>query len=190
MINRLEDKEMRRAVFSLLIVLIFSMVVGAQSINRKTLGGMLSPGLSLTGIQNHTGIYDPTNDKCWGNSFVLRGAGEWFTAHMTISMDYVNGLPDPKFGNAVVLGNWAMTVYRDNENYTTLFGYVTGGNITWTLDPSTGVLTSRGTSVRLVVAGDLNAPEKLWEDPYQIELNATTRLTGTRAVTVATLNNF
>ncbi len=178
---------MRRTAFIALLISVFALSVTAQSLNRKSVERMIAPGISFTGVQNAPGIYDGTNDRCWGNTFVLYGTGEWFSAHVTIAMDYVSGIPDPKIGNTIVIGTWTMAFFKDNIYYGTLYGYVTQGTITWFQNPKTGVIENRHTNAKLLIVGEMGTPEKLWEDPVYIDYRANTVL-ATRSVTSAMID--
>lgn len=176
---------MKRMIFAILLISVLSFAASAQTVNNKTFKSMIGPGLSFSGLQTSGGIYDQLNNRCWGNTFALRGSGEWFTAHLTVSTDYMNGIPDPK-GNTIIIGTWTMTLFKEDEYFATVYGWVTEGYIEWAFSEKTGAILSRDTWAKMVVVGDLDGPGKVWDDPNYLEFRANT-IFGNKPVTTATL---
>lgn len=150
---------------------------------------MFGPGVSLLGVQNNPGTYDFLNDKCWGNTFVLNGSGEWFTSHLTVTMDYISGQPNPESGNMISYGTWSMTIYKEGAYFGTVFGEVASGDISWRTNPKTGLIDGRNTDAYLRILGTVDGMSKFWQEPGLMRLNADTRLDGVRAVTTASLDS-
>lgn len=186
---------MKSALFTIALVIMMMGVISGQSLgvqSKSPIGSekniftaMFAPGVSMTGVQNNAGTYDQINDKCWGNTFVIRGSGEWFTAQLTITMDYIQGLPNPDKGNPIVLGTWSMAVYKDSEYFATYYGDVTQGNISWYLNPKSGEFTKRNTEATLRVLGTIDGPMIPYTKMPLMRLNADTRLDGNIAFTNA-----
>ncbi|MFN0141404.1 MAG: hypothetical protein ACKVQW_15120 [Pyrinomonadaceae bacterium] len=186
---------MKSAFFTIALAIMIVSVASAQSLtgrsgdkNKDIFTTMFAPGVSMTGIQNNAGTYDQNNDRCWGNTFVLRGRGEWFATHLTISMDYVEGLPNPKSGNQIILGTWSMAVFKDDEYYATYYGDMTEGNIGWWINPKTGFIEKRNTAATLRVTGTVDGPMMLRDEMPLIHFNADTRLDGNVAFTTAVMD--
>lgn len=189
---------MNRILILLTLVLIFAGAAGGQSPSaRDRLTGdradpisvMFGPGVSLLGVQNNPGTYDFLNDKCWGNTFVLNGSGEWFTSHLTVTMDYISGQPNPDSGNMISYGTWTMTIYKEGAYFGTVYGEVASGDILWRTNPKTGLIDGRNTDAYLRILGTVDGMSKVWQEPGLLRLNADTRLDGVRAVTTATLDS-
>jgi len=187
---------MKHLLIILTLTLFLAGTVAGQSMATKprtqtdktgAISAMFAPGVSMLGLQPNAGTYDFLNDKCWGNTFVLNGSGEWFTSHLTITMDYVSGIANPEKGNVVTFGTWTMTIYKENAYFGTVYGEVAEGNLAWWVSPKTGLIEKRNTDIVLRVLGTLDGMTKLWEEPVDLRLNADTRFDGTRAVTTATL---
>ncbi len=183
---------MKSALFTIALAIMMMGVVSGQSLavqskapigSEKDIFTAIAPGVSMTGVQSTVGTYDQLNDTCWGNTFVLRGSGEWFAVQLTISMDYTQALPNPDVGNAIVLGTWSMVVYEDNQYSTTYYGDVPRGNINWYLSPKTGEIFKRNTEANLRVLGTVDGP--IWTKMPVMRLSADTRLDGNIAFTTA-----
>ena len=189
---------MNRILMLLTMVLILAGVAVGQSLATKDRSTgdrtdpvivMFGPGVSLMGVQNTPGTYDFLNDKCWGNTFVLNGSGEWFTSHLTVTMDYISGQPNPDGGNMISYGTWTMTIYKEGAYFGTLYGEIASGDIAWRINPKTGIIDGRSTEAYLRVLGTVDGMSKLWQEPGLLRLDADTRLDGVRAVTTATLDS-
>lgn len=182
---------MKSALFTIALTIMMMGVISGQSLSVQSTAPVgserdiftFAPGVSMTGVQTTVGTYDQFNDTCWGNTFVLRGSGEWFAVQLTISMDYTQALPNPDQGNKIVLGTWSMVVYEDNEYSETYYGEVTEGNINWFLAPKTGEIFKRNTEANLRVLGTIDGP--LWTKKPLMRLSADTRLDGNIAFTTA-----
>jgi hypothetical protein len=141
----------------------------------------------MTGVQNSAGTYDEVNNKCWGNTFVLRGSGEWYSSHLTITMDYVDGQPNPDKGNSIVTGNWMLVLYKDDEYFATVYGQVIQGDIFWEIDPKSQLAVKRTTSAMLKPSGMVDGSMKFYSTLTSMTFEADTRLDGPTAVTAAML---
>lgn len=182
-----EVTKMKNTVFTIILIALFVGLVSAQK-NFVTGKAQLAPGITLMGVQTAPGSYDDFDKKCWGNTFVLNGSGEWFSIHMTITMDYAEGLPNFKEGNVISLGTWSMVLFRENTYVGTAYGDVVEGLITWQTDPKTGAIEKRNTGATLRMLGSVDGMEKFENFYTPMAFSADTLLTGKTAVTVATLN--
>lgn len=178
---------MKNAFFTITLIVLFATLAAAQSITTGTGKTMLAPGITVMGLQTAPGSYDDVDKKCWGNTFVLNGSGEWFSVHMTITMDYDEGVPNFKEGNAISLGTWSMVVYRENSYYGTAYGDIVKGLITWQLNPKTGELEKRNTEAILQMAGSVDGMAKFANYSLPMRFNAETLLNGKNAVTIGML---
>lgn len=178
---------MKNAFFTIILIALFVGLVSAQK-NFVTDRSRLAPGVSLMGIQTAPGTYDDFDKKCWGNTFVLNGSGEWFSIHMTITMDYSEGIPNFKDGNVISLGTWSMVLFRENNYVGTAYGDVVEGLITWQVDPKTGIIEKRNTGAILRVIDSVDGMEKFPQFYRPMTFSADTLLSGKVAVTVATLD--
>jgi hypothetical protein len=178
---------MKTAFFTIILIALSVGLVSAQK-NIASSRTSLAPGVTLMGIQAAPGSYDDADKKVWGNTFILNGSGEWFSVHMTISMDYAEGIPNYKEGNAISLGTWSMVVYRENSYYGTAYGDVIDGLITWQLNPKTGVIEKRNTDALLRTLGSIDGLTTFPNQEFPMAFKADTLLDGKTAVTVATMN--
>jgi hypothetical protein len=179
---------MKKALFTITIIAMFAGVLAAQSKGIGDGKGMFTSGVSLTGMQITPGTYDDIDKRVWGNTFVLNGSGEWFSVHMTVTMDYNEGIPSFKDGNAIALGNWSMVIYRDNVYFGTVYGDFTEGEINWILNPKTGDLEKRETGAVLRMLGSVDGMQKFENYNMPITFKAETILNTKNAVTIAVLN--
>jgi hypothetical protein len=178
---------MKKTLFTFTIIALCAGVIFAQPKSLRVDKDMFAAGVTLVGAQTAGGTYDDLDKKVWGNTFVLNGSGEWFSVHMTIMLDYTEGVPTFKEGNPVSLGNWSMVIYRDNAYFGTVYGDVQEGEITWTIEPKTGVVEKRQTGAVLRMLGSVDGMQKFENYDMPMTFKAETLLSGKTAVTVAVL---
>lgn len=155
---------------------------------------IIPPAVLFSGVQITEGNFDKSNDKRWGNTFVLFATYEdrkLSSSQLTVSLDYVKGDPDFNGGNDVVSGTWSLNVYYQGERVGTIFGEVLGGKIRWNVEnemlQSDKILSQQAT-VELRVTGGLGKYDHLGNgEPIYGTLNSITKMTGSIPQTSAML---
>jgi hypothetical protein len=128
---------MKRTYFVIITVLMFVTMAAAQvrdpraSLVPPDGGAPIDYKFALAGVELATGTFDKIDDKRWGNVYVLEGSSGKTQAQLTVTLDYISGLPDPLNGNHVTDGSWTLAVYRNGEYLGNLYGQVAGGELHW-----------------------------------------------------------
>lgn len=117
-------------------------IQGDEIINKEDVFYPLPPFFAYTGVEIAKGIYEPTSNMVYGNSFILHNPevmdnnSELTVHHFTVSL---NGLCEKQNKNVKPIiyencnsivkgGSWSLVVYRGNRYVGTLYGNVTSGN--------------------------------------------------------------
>ena len=116
-----------------MIILAIGLTTSAAAQSRTESG--LLQYIPLTGIETAQGIFEPTTNIVYGNTFVLTNLEGLETHLFTISLNYSCALDfiavQCAGGNhfPVTGGSWSLVVFRSNDYIGTLFGKVSGGAI-------------------------------------------------------------
>lgn len=128
---------MKRVVYLVALVLVLTGSAMAQKSRAKvspTAGfePVVQMMFNADGIETTQGVYDELNEKCWGNTFSVKGSdGRMESYQLTISMSYMgNQFADTK----VVGGNWTLLVYKGDVYVGMLYGEITNGSLSWELN--------------------------------------------------------
>lgn len=187
---------MKFLAYSIIAMFLFVAGVAAQSSDSTNVQNDLSilppaTTIELLGIQNTPGLYDGVNNKCWGNGFVMTGGNKEISTYLTVSMDYVDGLPNPDFGNNIVNGTFSLVVYRNNEYVGVLFGEIPTGTINWKRNPygdRESLIISRTTEAKFRILGGFDGYKKVGPQEDSLIFMATTQIAkGSGVMTMATL---
>lgn len=174
---------MKNLFYLIIVTVLFVSGIAAQSRvevknqNEMTRSNLSVNRLYLTGIQSAEGLDESFNDVRSGNTFVLSGGDESVSVHLTISMNYTSATPDLVMGNKIVGGTWTLIVYKNDVYFGTLYGDVSGGEISWKTDGRDNFI-SRQTDVKFAIAGGLDGYEYREEESVISEniLSITTNL--------------
>jgi len=102
----------------------------------------------MSGLEVASGFSDYEDNTVWGNTLTMRGA----TSNFTLNLNRGGIQPDTQFGNKVIGGTWALSVYKGGEFKGMLFGEVTGGSYDWQTDRR-GNITGEVIKTELVIKG-------------------------------------
>lgn len=128
---------MKRVTYVIALVVVLAGSAMAQRSVTSSIGpnSGIDPVVQImfgaNGIETTKGVYDELNEKCWGNTFAIKGGNQRETYLFTVSMDY---LGQPGTGNKLAGGTWTLSVYKHEVYVGMLYGEITGGTIRWELD--------------------------------------------------------
>lgn len=128
---------MKRFSFAIFTLLVFATAAWAQ----QTVGSggdiRFVPPLqeehlfNMTGTELTKGTFDQMDDKIWGNIYVVANSGEKLSGQLTLSVDYVSGIPDFLSGNRITGATWTMALFQDGQYAGNVYGTVTNGTLRW-----------------------------------------------------------
>jgi hypothetical protein len=176
---------MKKLIYLLSLIFVLTGSVLAQTSD---------PVISYSGVQTTEGVLDKSNDKRWGNTFVVFATDEdrkLSSRQLTISLDYVGGDPNFESGNDVVSGTWSLNIYIHGQHVGTIFGEVLGGKILWNVGGGImqpDKISSQQAIVELRVTGGLGKYDHLGTgEPIYGSFNSFTKMTSPFPQTSATL---
>jgi len=163
--------------------LTIGLCVGAVA-QKKSGVSNLTSSTCYQGSETFLGNRDDLSGLMYGNSFVLRGEGEWDSRYLTISINHGTSF----HGQFVSGGSWSLAIIDANGYVGTIYGIVTDGEIQSTTNLN-GIDSVRIASLRLLATGGEGVFAESQKKPVVSEFELTTN-TNTLETTGRGLNEY
>lgn len=156
---------MKRVIYLVALVLVLTGSAMAQKSrvsNVSPTAGIDDPVIQMmftaNGIETTKGIYDELNEKCWGNTFSVKGGdGRMESYQFTMSMTYMGNQFDTT--TKIVDGTWTLVVYKGDVYAGMLYGDITGGSLSWELNEKNNPIAKYAAGQLRVLGGTDNYEE-------------------------------